>query len=167
MLYEDKHKVIYCSVPKTGCTSMKTMMVLLQGLFTLDQLNKTIVTHGEYLRKALKLCRDNNLEPCYESKNNVDYLIKNYYKFVVVRDPLERFVSAYYNKFASKESESMYQNLQKNILQFYRNNNAQFPSFSEFIGYVFHTKLYSSDKHLIPVTGLCGPCQIKYDISES
>ena len=39
----------------------------------------------------------------------------------------------------------------------------EFPSFSEFVGYVFHTKLHSSDRHLIPVTGLCGPCQIKYD----
>ena len=32
MLYEDKSKVIYCYVPKTGCTQMKTMIVLLQGL---------------------------------------------------------------------------------------------------------------------------------------
>ena len=165
MLYEDKHKVIYCSVPKTGCTTMKTMMVLLQGLFTLDQLNKTkvTVTHASYLGKAFKLCRVNSIRPCYQPKNNTDYLLKNYYKFVVVRDPLERFVSAYHNKFASKDSESVYQNLQKKILQTYRNNNAEFPSFSEFVGYVFHTKLHSSDRHLIPVTGLCGPCQIKYD----
>ena len=164
MLYEDKHKVIYCSVPKTGCTTMKTMMILLQGLFTLDQLNKTIVTHEEHLCKAFKLCRgSSSLQPCYEPKNNSDYLIKKYYKFVVVRDPLERFVSAYHNKFKSKECENRYQNLQKKILQFYRNNNTQFPSFSEFFGYVFHTKLHSSDRHLIPVTGLCGPCQIKYD----
>ena len=163
MLYEDTHKVIYCSVPKTGCTSMKTMMVLLQGLFTLDQLNKTKVTHEDHLLKALKLCRDNSIQPCYQPKNNTDYFIKNYYKFVVVRDPLERFVSVYHDKFASKESESGYQKLQKQILSYYGNYTTEFPSFPEFFGYVFQTKLHSSDKHLIPATELCGPCQIKYD----
>ena len=88
MLYEDTPKVIYCSLFKTGCTTMKTMMVLLQGLFTLDQLNKTIVTHGEHLWKAIKLCRVNSIQPCHQPKNNTDndYMIKNYNTFVVVRD---------------------------------------------------------------------------------
>ena len=142
---------------------MKTMMVLLQGLFTLDQLSKTKVSHGAHLKKAFNLCRVNLTQPCYQPQNNTDYLLKNYYKFVVVRDPLERLVSAYYNKYASKESSKKYQNVQQKILQTYRNNSTDLPSFSEFFGYVFHTKLHSSDKHLIPVTGLCGPCQIKYD----
>ena len=75
---------------------MKTMMVLLQGLFTLDQFNKTEVSHAAHLRKAFNLCRVNLTQPCYQPKNNTDYLLKNYYKFVVVRDLLERLVSAYH-----------------------------------------------------------------------
>ena len=104
MLYEDKHKVIYCSVPKTGCTTMKRMMVLLQDLFTLDQLNNTkvTVTYASYLLKAFKLCRVNSIRLCYQTKKNTDYLLKT----------MERFVSTYH-KFASKDSESVYQIIQK------------------------------------------------------
>ena len=56
ILYEDKSKVVYCYVPKTGCTQMKTMIVLLQGLYTMKQPNNTIVTKFEFKIFVWCLC---------------------------------------------------------------------------------------------------------------
>ena len=165
MLYADKSKVVYCYVPKTGCTQMKTMIVLLQDLYTMKQLNNTIVTNAKYLSRVRTMCIDKR-HPCYQPKDNVSYLLNNYYKYVVVRDPLERLVSAYHNKLTTKDTFIDYRKLQKKILQYYRNDStvlqSEFPSFSEFIGFLLHSK-ESFDKHFIPVIELCDPCQIKYN----
>ena len=151
MLYEDKHKVIFCSVPKAGCTTMKTMFALLQGHFTLNQLqNANMVTHANHLRKVYSL-----------SDSSQFHQLQNYFKYIVVRNPLERIVSAYHEKIARKRHSQYYQILQKKILQQYGNNNSQFPSFSEFIDYLLHSK--PSDPHFMPTTTLCDPCRIKYD----
>ena len=153
MHYEDKYKVIFCSVPKAGCTTMKTMFALLQGHFTLNQLqNENMVTHANHLRKVYSLS---------DSSQFHQRQIKNYFKYIVVRNPLERIVSAYHEKIARKRVPQHYQILQKKILQQYGNNSSQFPSFSEFIDYLLHSK--PSDPHFMPTTKLCDPCQIKYD----
>ena len=57
--------------------SMKTHTKLFTVLYPRQD------THEEHLLKALKLCRVNSIQPCYQPKNNIDYFIKNYYKFVV------------------------------------------------------------------------------------
>ena len=151
LLYEDKHKVIFCSVPKAGCTTMKTMFALLQGLFTLNQLqDENMIKHANHLSGVYSLFSSYQL-----------HRLKNYFKYTVVRNPLERIVSAYREKIARKISSQNYQILQKKILQHSGNKNSQFPSFSEFIDYLLHSKL--SDAHFMPTTELCDPCQIKYD----
>ena len=103
---------------------------------------------------------------CYQPKHNVSYWLNNYYKYIVVRDPLERLVSAYHKKLTTKDTFIDYKMLQKKILQYYRNNStvlqSEFPSFSEFTGFLLHSK-ESFDKHFILAIELCDPCRTKYD----
>ena len=47
--------IIYCFIPKTGCTKTKTLFLLLQGLYSLEQLFNKTVTHKNYLKKVKTL----------------------------------------------------------------------------------------------------------------
>ena len=156
LLFDDKYKIIYCFIPKTGCTKMKTLFLLLQGLYSLEQLFNKTVTHKNYLKKV-KTLADLSVE-------ERSVRLKSYYKFMIVRDPLERFVSGYRNKIGRSHAPKRFIKLQKDIMKdihrygfFFKRN----PSFSEFVQYFLaHNEVF--DDHFKPMVDICHPCYVKY-----
>lgn len=166
LIVDDAHKVIYCYVPKTGCTTMKTAFLLLQKLFTFKQLeNVANVTHKDYLSKVLSLCSNRtDTVICDTPSSLIKHKLKTYYKFMIVRNPLERLYSAYSEKLSAiSTSTDVYRLMQKLILQYSDDNQSKFPNFTQFISTFVGTDQLN-DHHFLPMVEICDPCSIKYDL---
>ena len=106
---------------------------------------------------------------------DIDFRLKTYKKFLFVREPMERLVSAYKNKILGTQKDGYVQSAKEFILRTYRKlNNFKFSNttdykitFREFANYVTirrsHHELGQLNQHWRPYTEVCHPCVISYD----
>jgi len=104
--------------------------------------------------------------------SEIRYRLDSYKKFLFVRDPMERLVSAYRNKLEHKV-RSQHQAVAIDILKKFRkhyeipaNTSEISVTFSEFIRYILDKKLkrrQNLDEHWASYYDLCHPCIIGYD----
>ena len=94
ILVDDRHKIIYCPVGKTGSTSIKAMMI-----------SQSKTTDFE-LQLKFKKVHNPDFQKKHGTKQLMNYPIEDireklrtYRKLIVVRHPLERIISAYKDKF--------------------------------------------------------------------
>lgn len=153
---------------------MKLLFILLQGKYTLeDLLAKNVrITHKSYLRNVKTL---GDL-----TASERETRLRNYYKYMIVRDPLERLVSVYLNKISRKTMQhKTFLKLRRDIIKEFRmpqptNYNASnssfseaptsstIPTFTEFVRY-FVAYRHLLDDHFQAMFDLCQPCLVKYD----
>ena len=181
LIVDDRHGVIYCYVPKVACTNWKRVMIVLsqslsdQGTPYRDPLDipreyvhnsSTHLTFNKFWRRYGKF-----------SRHLMKVKLKKYTKFLFVRDPFVRLISAFRSKF-ELENEEFYQKFAIPMLKMY-SNHTSLPksvseafsaglkvSFANFIQYLLdpHTeKLAPFNEHWRQVHRLCHPCQIDYD----
>lgn len=164
----DKHKVLYCEVPKVACTNFKRIMLILSGKVNTTNpvdLPPTLV-HGDYQRNYLRTLDT-------YSPREIVKKITTYFKFMFVRDPLERILSAYRNKFTRTYNEYFKLRYGRKIVSRYRDNpsdisleNGHDVRFTEFIEYLLDPVTSQEDElnpHWRQFYRLCHPCQVKYD----
>lgn len=96
-------------------------------------------------------------------------------KFIIVRHPFERLVSAYRDKLAGFSRNEHYLNMRKHIIQKYRKktrDKSAIPTFRESVDFVMAeleamesgaSKLVI-DGHFMPYSRRCLPCAMKYDL---
>ena len=133
----DRFKLIACRVFKVASTNIGRVMYALDHLEEEKDSNK--------IQKGT--ARHNSaLEKKYYNTESFETEFKSYVKFMFVRDPLERLLSAYRDKSPYKMFES----------------NAII-SFTEFLEKVLSIPDEVINKHLVSFTRLCSPCSIKYD----
>ena len=143
---------------------MKQSFVQINGIYTHKELQSLNVTHEDHLYKAHSLAK---LSPAQRN-----YRLNNYFKFVVVRNPLERLLSAYRNKILRNEAEALlFKRLSADVVRKYRRpdpstsnstTNSQHPTFPEFIDYINSQSVNELDDHFQPISDICHPCFIKY-----
>ncbi|XP_051994218.1 carbohydrate sulfotransferase 12-like [Xyrauchen texanus] len=182
LIVDDRHGVIYCFVPKVACTNWKRIMIVLsQNLKTSD---------GASYRDPLTITAEFSHSPTHHltfnkfqrrfgraSRHLMLQKLKNYTKFLFVRDPIVRLMSAFRNKFA-QPNEDFYKQFGTIMLQQYANlstppGSAQEafaagirPSFLNFVKYLLDAdteKKEPFNEHWQQVYRLCHPCQIEYD----
>jgi hypothetical protein len=166
---DDTHKTLYCAVPKVATTNWKRVLLMLTGkmnVTTLDELSGTDV-HGHLQRRHL--IRLNSL-----SRDEIQFRLRTYFKFVFVRDPFERLVSAYKSKFMTGRNTYFQQRDGRRIIRRYRPNalneslsRGHDVSFNEFVQYVIDPRSSLRrplNEHWRPYYQLCRPCQIRYDV---
>ena len=91
MIVDEKYKLMFCYVPKIACTSWKRVFLVLNGVMNHpDDLPQAVVNNVIGPRR-LKHLKD------LPSARRADVL-KDYTKFLVVRHPFERVLSAFRNK---------------------------------------------------------------------
>ncbi|XP_028400652.1 carbohydrate sulfotransferase 14-like [Dendronephthya gigantea] len=140
IIVNEKHKVLYCFIPKVGCSNMKRIFLVMQGLY-----------------------------PSKFTEEQREHMLKNFYKFLLVRDPMERLASAYRNKWQNDRNVELHANLGKRIIEKYRYNNTRKAehghdvSFTEFSRYLFDTPPWELNEHWITYEDICRPCNVKYD----
>ncbi|XP_001362458.2 carbohydrate sulfotransferase 12 [Monodelphis domestica] len=181
LIVDDRHGIIYCYVPKVACTNWKRVMIVLseslldQGIPYKDPLDiprehvhntSTHLTFNKFWRRYGKF-----------SRHLMKIKLKKYTKFLFVRDPFVRLISAFRSKF-ELENDEFYRRFAVPMLKLY-SNHTSLPtsvseafsaglkvSFSDFIQYLLDPrteKLAPFNEHWRQVYRLCHPCQIDYD----
>lgn len=106
----------------------------------------------------------------------IRHRLHTYTKFLFVRHPVERVLSAFRNKFEKNYTSSAYfkKRFGVKIMKKYRKgiDSAQIPvnghgvKFSEFVAYLADTKTDHLNEHWAPVSTMCYPCSVRWVYSE-
>ncbi|KAK1163405.1 carbohydrate sulfotransferase 8-like isoform X1 [Acipenser oxyrinchus oxyrinchus] len=157
---EDKHKLLYCEVPKTGCSNWKRVLMVLEGFASsVKDIQHNTVHNGNHLRRLDSF-----------DKQGIHERLNAYTKVLFVREPFERLVSAFRDKF--EHPNSYYHPVfGKPIISKYRVNASRAAlrtgsdvTFKEFLQYLLDVhKPVGMDIHWDHVNRLCSPCLIDYD----
>uniref|UniRef100_A0A8C2ZUZ5 Carbohydrate sulfotransferase n=1 Tax=Cyclopterus lumpus TaxID=8103 RepID=A0A8C2ZUZ5_CYCLU len=122
---------------------------------------KTLLQHVLVLNGALesvdvsiKMDHRNDLQFLSSLKpEEIRHRLKHYFKFMFVREPMERLLSAYRNKFG--EIESYQKKYGVEIVTRYRKGPSS--------RYLLDEDAERMNEHWMPVYNLCQPCAVSYD----
>jgi hypothetical protein len=141
--------ILYCQIPKCACTAIKHAL--------LGHKN-TYPVHDHVFKNLLTI-------PVEERKTFLDGVLK----FVVVRNPYSRVLSAYLNKFSRENLEYMpdiWRDFSRYTVRYSMGGDValdQSPSFSDFIKLVCETPVELMNEHWHPQTKMAMVNEIKYD----
>ncbi|XP_030625172.1 carbohydrate sulfotransferase 11 [Chanos chanos] len=166
LIVDDTHGLLYCYVPKVACTNWKRVMMVLTG-------NGTY--HSPLAIPASEAHVAGNLRSLSEySTADVNHRLRSYLKFIFVREPFERLVSAYRNKFTRSYNTAFHIRYGTKIVRRHRPNprpealkHGNDVSFEEFVYYLVDPRTQREEpfnEHWERVHSLCHPCLIHYDI---
>ncbi|KAJ7983919.1 hypothetical protein DPEC_G00369560 [Dallia pectoralis] len=129
LIVDDRHEIIYCYVPKVACTNWKRVMVVLSaGLLTpegqpyrspqdvppeLIHNSSLHLTFSKFWRRYGRL-----------SRHLMKVKLQSYTKFLFVRDPFVRLISAFRNKF-QQPNEDFYRQFGSVMLRRYGNRDGK------------------------------------------
>ncbi|XP_056334190.1 carbohydrate sulfotransferase 8 isoform X1 [Danio aesculapii] len=157
---EDRHKLLYCEVPKAGCSNWKRVLMVLAGVANSTQdINHVAVHYDNHLKRLDSFDRQ-----------GITKRLETYTKVLFVREPMERLVSAFRDKFESPNSY-YHPVFGKPIISKYRVNASQTAlktgsgvTFREFIHYLLDVhRPVGMDIHWEATNQLCSPCHLRYD----
>uniref|UniRef100_A0A8D3DS09 Carbohydrate sulfotransferase n=1 Tax=Scophthalmus maximus TaxID=52904 RepID=A0A8D3DS09_SCOMX len=156
----DKYKLLYCQVPKAGCSNWKrTLMVLAGQASNTQSIKHDTVHYDNHLKKLDSF-----------DQQGLMHRLKTYTKVMFVREPLERMVSAYRDKFENP-NDHYHSLFGKPIISKYRANASSEAlrtgngvTFKEFVQYLLDGhRPVGMDIHWEQANQLCNPCLIYYD----
>ncbi|XP_077181486.1 carbohydrate sulfotransferase 13 isoform X2 [Paroedura picta] len=166
LVVDDVHGLLYCYVPKVACTNWKRVMMVLTG-------------QGKYQDPldipANEAHVSSNLRTLSEySTPEINHRLRNYLKFIFVREPLERLVSAYRNKFTRSYNTAFHKRYGTKIIQRHRQDPSEEAMerghdvrFEEFVYYLLDPQTQDEEpfnEHWERMHSLCHPCIIHYDV---
>ncbi|XP_033943933.1 carbohydrate sulfotransferase 11-like isoform X2 [Pseudochaenichthys georgianus] len=166
LIVDDKHSLIYCYVPKVACTNWKRVLMVLtsDGRYT-DPLS--IPANEAHVAGNLRTLSEFSVP-------EINRRLRSYLKFIFVRDPFERLVSAYRNKFTRSYNTAFHRRYGTKIIRRHRpepdpeeiekGNNVLF---HEFVQYLVDPRTQREEpfnEHWERVHSLCHPCLIHYDV---
>ncbi|KAM9836066.1 carbohydrate sulfotransferase 10-like [Aulostomus maculatus] len=164
----DKHKILYCQTPKVGNTQWKKILIVLRGAYSHVKDVPESIVHSQW-RSGLKRLSS-------FSSQEIEHRLKTYFKFFFVRDPFERLVSAFKDKFKDNpRDEPWYKNeIAPAIIRKYRKGHypgsaLHFEDFVRYLGDVQGRRLMDRRFgepiiHWATFSELCAPCEINYDV---
>nr|XP_057940620.1 carbohydrate sulfotransferase 11-like isoform X2 [Doryrhamphus excisus] len=166
LIVDDNHSLIYCYVPKVACTNWKRVLMVLtsDGRYT-DPLS--IPANEAHIAGNLRALSEFSVP-------EINRRLRTYLKFVFVREPFERLVSAYRNKFTRSYNTAFHKRYGTKIIRRHRTKpdpealeKGNDVSFQEFVRYLVDPQTQREEpfnEHWERVHSLCQPCLIHYDI---
>ena len=167
---DKERKILFCLAPKLASTNIRLLFAALNNVVdpskVMDRYN-----HSRDLQ-AFRY-RFSTVSEAEKEKT-----LATYFKFVMTRNPLERILSAYRNKFENHpinpQVTGVFDNAKIEMIKTYRPKlYAQweesgrtikvFPTFNEFIRYLNSHSYYELDPHFRPLQYICHPCVFHYD----
>ncbi|XP_061662129.1 carbohydrate sulfotransferase 11 isoform X2 [Syngnathoides biaculeatus] len=166
LVVDEDHELIYCYVPKVACTNWKRVMMVLTGRGKYSD-PMEIPSNEAHIPSNLKTLNQYSIP-------EINHRLKNYLKFLFVREPFERLVSAYRNKFTLKYNSSFHKRFGTRIVRRYRKNATQdalangadvkFEEFAEYLADPATRRDGPLNEHWQTVYQLCHPCHVHYDL---
>ncbi|XP_033113931.1 carbohydrate sulfotransferase 11-like [Anneissia japonica] len=154
LVVNDQRRFLYSIAYKVGSTNWERVIVELAGY-------KNVPNQKLYSHKALKWM------PKFTTKEIVERL-DNYTKFLFVRNPFSRILSAYKDKFVDHHFES-FNKIGRTIIKNYRKskfNETEIDgtdvSFQEFVDYLLDGH-HKSNVHWTPIHSQNYPCEIDFN----
>ena len=167
----DHHTI---AIFQVGCTNMRRFLFALQGLIPQESIKWSNVSERKYLTPMIKIASFLNTSLTDEQRI---HRMMTYYKFIFVRNPLERLLSAFLNKMADPLDFHIkwdtFENHKKDILRNYRpqdlkrwsqcrGNFTLKVTFIEYIRWVIDSDSALLNEHFAPIINDAYPCQIRY-----
>ncbi|KAG8036506.1 hypothetical protein G9C98_003828 [Cotesia typhae] len=167
ILVNDELELLYCYVPKVACTNWKRVLMIATGKWSG---NNPLEIPGNLTHAAGTFKRLSNF-----TMTEIERKLSNYDTLIVVRHPLERLLSAYRNKFETKDeiSAKYFQTrFGRRIIKNYRRNPSKESlakgddvTFSEFVDFITDKNINgTSNEHWKPIYQLCLPCDVNYNL---
>ena len=138
LTHSDRFKLIGCKLPKVASTNIKTIMYGLDHLpFTNDvnKIDKAVAYRWQIIPKELN----------HSQMTELKWKLSTYTKFIFVRDPIERLVSAY----------------RDNRPHFLRSEKVSFNDW--LVKVIFNSTKARLNRHVTPFSEWCQPCSTTYD----
>lgn len=178
LLTSNIHKTLFCFVPKGGCTNLKVLFYVTQGLIPKSELLKSRdeVNQGK-LEEVMRKTSFQSLSG--ERRMNE---LQDFFKFIMYRNPLERLASAYRSKVQRfyltglKNEVPHFNWVRKEIYHYkhpteyevWKKNGGKPPlniSFADFIDTWLSgvSSRMGRDEHFLTITQLCQPCRVRFD----
>lgn len=166
ILVSDRNQLLYCMIPKVACSNWRRVLLVLEGYA--DDPNS--LSSGDVHNNTFGLLR-----PLSDySSDEIIFRLSTYYKFVFVRNPIERLTSAFRNKFVQTQNRPIFREIFGSyILKRYRPNTpreqrrkGEGVTFREFIQYIVDSPPEDPEfvnEHWERYDRLCLPCLIYYD----
>lgn len=172
----DKHRILFCQTPKVGNTQWKKVLIVLNGAFpSVEEIPENIVHDHE----KNGLPRLSSYSP-----PEVTERLSSYFKFLIVRDPFERLISAFKDKFVlNPRFEPWYKHdIAPAIIRKYRRIHRDQERegeergaglrFEDFVRYLgdgegrgrLDRQFGAHIIHWVSFAELCAPCDIRYDV---
>ncbi|KAK2160233.1 hypothetical protein NP493_1659g00010 [Ridgeia piscesae] len=160
---DDRHKVMGCFVANAACSTWKYVLINATGKLSHTPPDKIPVHSRAFMRTLwLHVLSD-------YTRQEVEFRLRNYYKFMVVRHPFDRLTSAYREKFGPK-NKVFHTMFGKYIISKYRKkankkslNTGHDVKFGEFVKYLLNERPTTFNEHWRRYYDVCDPCRVKYD----
>lgn len=161
-IYDSKHELVFCDLPKVGSTFIKQILHIVTG--HRDVRNPFLITGDEAHGIPFETFNNLNFDKIFD-------ILVNYVKFMFVRDPFSRILSAYVDKLFIPNFV-FWENVGRLIVLQHRKNpdkqsktcghNVHFPEFIKHI-VTSETEQKFRNPHWYPMYEGCRPCHIEYD----
>ena len=163
IIVDEKSRILFCYIPKSACTQWKTVMA---NISLEENKFKNIMAYLSRRETSYRFhsARNYNFLTAYPL-DKAKRMLKSYFKFVFVREPFERLLSAYLDKFLGRDI-GFHKNYGRNIIKKYRpggNPEDKNVTFDEFLNYVINIGNGYWNEHWQTYDKLCHPCAVKYD----
>ena len=175
VLLDTTHHVLFCFLPKVGCTNLKLIFFVSQGLIPRSELNKTRDSVNQ--ARLMSVTRRHNLHHSPVNKSFSDY-----FKYIMIRHPLEKLASAYRSKIQRYNLTgnfrdtphynwarfAIYKEVHPELFYKWQRKGAKEPihiTFSDFITYWLNPTEpdFKYDDHFMSFLQICHPCRTRFD----
>ncbi|XP_076223610.1 carbohydrate sulfotransferase 11 isoform X2 [Nomia melanderi] len=161
MVIDTVHGISWCPIYKVASSIWMKHFATLGGVLTetaMELIRRDILQINTIVRKAFP--RDRDMKKAYQKLNKT-------LKFLIVRHPFERLVSAYRDKLEHIQGRDYYyKRFGRHITHKYHkyrqpNETKIEPTFTEFLRFIVEEKYF--DEHWAPYVDTCEPCLITYN----
>ena len=153
LIVNEKYKLVFCPIPKSGCTTFIATMLMLDGVDPIHFQGRV----WEYIyEKGIRYIR-------HYSRKRQKEILRDYYKVIIVRDPLERLLSAYRDKFIPRGQPVHPHTWMDRLSKDATGRATTLYTFQQFLKLILKLKPGKFNGHWNRYHDHCNPCSIDYD----